>query len=270
VIHVLSRGSMDRRLAERLDEAESQVRRELAGTPAADVNSFLEAVPTGYLLSVDPSEVREHLRLILPPPAEGEVRSRYRAGRSTGTYLAALAARDRLGLLSSVAGAMTLSGMSILTAQVFTTEHGVALDLFEVRGAFEPEVSHERWRRFERTVGESLREDIDLSVEVETLRSHYRPPRGGVPVSVALHQDASDFFTLVEVEGPDRMGLLFDLTSALAGHGFDVHTAKVATYGPRVVDVFYVTDADGQKVAHLEREAELERVLMEAVSRGSA
>jgi [protein-PII] uridylyltransferase len=160
--------------------------------------------------------------------------------------------------------------MSILTAQVFTTEQGVALDLFEVRGAFEPEVSDGRWQRFERTLGESLRGGIDLSAEVETLRSHYRPPRAGVPVSVALHQDASDFSTLVEVEGPDRMGLLFDLTSALAGNGFDVHSAKVATYGARVVDVFYVTDADGQKVAQAQREAELERVLLDAVSQPSA
>jgi [protein-PII] uridylyltransferase len=270
VSHVLSRGSMDRRQAERLDEAEQRVRRELAGFTAANVESFLEAVPTGYLVSVDPSDVSEHLVLILPAPAEGEVRSSFRPGRSPGTYLAALAAKDRLGLLSSVAGAMTLSGLSILTAQVFTTEHGVALDLFEVRGAFEQEISDERWRRFERTVGESLRGAIDLPVEVETLRSHYRPPRRGVAVSVALHQDASDFFTVVEVEGPDRMGLLFDLTSALAGHGFDVHSAKVATYGPRVVDVFYVTDSDGQKLAQAERETELERVLIEAVSRRSA
>jgi [protein-PII] uridylyltransferase len=270
VSRVFSRGSMDRRQAERLDEVEAQVRRELASVPGEDVDRFLEAVPTGYLLAVEPADMREHVRLILPAPAESEVRSSFRPGRSPGAYLAALGARDRLGLLASVAGAMTLSGMSILTAQVFTTEHGVALDLFEVRGAFEPEVSDERWQRFERTLGESLRGGIDVSAEVETLRSHYRPPRAGVPVSVVLHQDASDFFTLVEVEGPDRMGLLFDLTSALAGNGFDVHSARVATYGARVVDVFYVTDADGRKVSQAEREADLERVLLDAVSPPSA
>jgi [protein-PII] uridylyltransferase len=270
VSHVFSRGSMDRRQAERLGEAEAEVRRELSSLPRADVDSFLWAVPTGYLLSIDPPEAREHLPLIIPSPAEGEVRSSFLPGRSPGTYLAAVAARDRLGLLSSVAGAMTLSGMSILTAQVFTTEHGVALDLFEVRGAFEQEVSDERWRRFERMLGDSMRAGVGLSVEVEALRSHYRPPRAGVPVSADVHQDASDFFTVVEVEGPDRMGLLFDLTSALAGHGFDVHAAKVATYGPRVVDVFYVTDADGQKVVQAEREAELEEALLDAVSGRSA
>ena len=187
-------------------------------------------------------------------------------GRSPGTYLAAVAASDRLGLLASVAGAMTLSGLSILTAQVFTTEHGVAMDLFEVRGAFEPDITDDRWRRFEEMLGESLDGRLDLAEGIRSLRSHYRPPRAGIPASVEVHQDASDFFTLVEVEGPDRLGLLFDLTSALAGAGFDVHSAKVATYGPRVIDVFYVTDADGQKVAQAERETELERVLRGAAS----
>jgi [protein-PII] uridylyltransferase len=270
VSHVLSRGSMDRRRSERLEEAEERVRRELSGLPPGDVSSFLEAVPTTYLLSIEPSEAREHARLIVPMPADNEARTRILPGRSPGTYLVAVAARDRLGLLSSVAAAMTITGLSILTAKVFTTETGVALDLFEVRGAFEHEVSDERWRRFERTLGSGLRGELDPGVEVETLRAHYRPPKGGTPVSVELHQDASDFFTLVEVGGPDRMGLLFDLTSALAGHRFDVHSAKVATYGSRVVDVFYVTEAGGQKVDQAEREAELAQALLGAVAGPSA
>jgi [protein-PII] uridylyltransferase len=266
VSHVFARGSMDRVRAGRLTAIEASVRRELSDLPAQDVEAFLEAVPTSYLQSIEPADASEHLPLVLPAPRENEIRTSVRRGRSAGTKLVAVAARDRLGLLASVAGAMTLSGLSILSAQVFTTEHGVALDLFEVRGAFEPEIPGERWRRFERSLGESVRGQLDLGTEVTRLRSHYRPPAADVAVSVALHQVASDFFTVVEVEGPDRLGLLFDLTSALARHRFDVHSAKVATYGPRVVDVFYVTEADGQKVGA--RETELERALQEAASAG--
>jgi [protein-PII] uridylyltransferase len=266
VSHVFARGSMDRVQAGRLAEIEAGLRLQLADLPAGDVDAFLAAVPTSYLQSVDPSHVSEHLPLVLPQPGEDEIRTRVRPGRSPGTNLVAVAARDRLGLLASIAGAMTLSGLSILSAQVFTTEHGVALDLFEVRGAFESEIPAERWRRFERALGAGLRGALHLGTEVARLRTHYRPPARGVPVSVDLHQDASDFFTVAEVEGPDRLGLLFDLTSALAQHGFDVHSAKVATYGPRVVDVFYVAEADGQKVGA--RTAELEEALRGAASAG--
>ncbi len=78
-------------------------------------------------------------------------RSRPTSGRATcarrprrvprpGTYELLVVAADRPGLLSWIAGALALAGLSILTAQVFTTEDGVAVDLFEVEGAFEPEV----------------------------------------------------------------------------------------------------------------------------------
>ena len=53
---------------------------------------------------------------------------------------------------------------------------------------------------------------------------------------------------MIEVGAPDRIGLLYDITSALAELTLDVHLAKVATYTDRVIDSFYVRDALGRKV----------------------
>ena len=64
-----------------------------------------------------------------------------------------------------------------------------------------------------------------------------------------MDRDASDFYAVVEVGAADRPGLLFDLAGAFADAQADVHLAKVATYGPRVVDVFYVTDLAGHQPA---------------------
>jgi [protein-PII] uridylyltransferase len=44
------------------------------------------------------------------------------------------------------------------------------------------------------------------------------------------------------------VGLLYQITQALFEQGLDVHLAKVATYGERVVDAFYVRDALGRKL----------------------
>jgi [protein-PII] uridylyltransferase len=63
---------------------------------------------------------------------------------------------------------------------------------------------------------------------------------------VRFDHDASDFHTVIEVGAPDRPGLLFDLARALSTLELDVHLARVATYGHRVVDVFYVTDLEGK------------------------
>jgi [protein-PII] uridylyltransferase len=169
--------------------------------------------------------------------------------------------RDRPGLLASIAGALSIAGLSILTAQVFTTEDDVAVDVFEVEGAFEEEVPDSRWREFRGTLRRAIEGQISLEHRVGEKRSRYPAPRGDVPVRVSLDNGASDFFTVIEVGAPDRIGLLFDVTRTFADLHLDVHLAKVATYGGRVVDAFYVRDELGRKVEDDERIAALEEAL---------
>lgn len=267
VQRAFERGHMDRRRAQRLTRVEAGVRRALAGLPEREVEEFLATVPPAYLLWVDPADARTHLRLVLPPPRPEEARIQVRPGRLPESWVVAVAARDRLGLLASIAGAMTLAGLSVLTAQAFTTEHGVALDVFEVRSAFHQPVEEDHWARLRSHLAAALAGRVDLVEQVAARLAHYR---GTVPVdvrvAVRVDQDASEAFTVVEVEGPDRLGLLFELARTFAIHGVDVHSARVATYGPRVVDVFYASDPAGGKLTDPERLRSLVRAL-EAVAR---
>ena len=68
---------------------------------------------------------------------------------------------------------------------------------------------------------------------------------------------------MIEVGAPDRIGLLYDITSALAELTLDVHLAKVATYTGRVVDAFYVRDALGRKVIDDAQVDEIESAVLE-------
>ncbi len=83
-------------------------------------------------------------------------------------------------------------------------------------------------------------------------RRHY-PERSDTPVTVTVDNGASDFFTVIEVGAPDRIGLLYDITRTLAELELDVHLAKVATYTDRVIDAFYVRDALGRKLDDAEQ-----------------
>jgi [protein-PII] uridylyltransferase len=58
----------------------------------------------------------------------------------------------------------------------------------------------------------------------------------------------SDGFTVIEVAGRDRTGLLYDLTSTLSDLSLDIGSAHITTFGEKAVDVFYVTDLTGKKV----------------------
>ena len=150
-----------------------------------------------------------------------------------------------------------MGGISILSAQVFTTSDHVAVDLFDVEGVFEPEITEARWRAFRTTLRRVIEGAISIDRKVEEMRRHYPAPSVSTPVTVRVDHDASDFSTVLEIGAPDRMGLLYDITDVLSRAQIDVHLAKVATFDGRVVDAFYVRDELGRKLTSPARLAEL-------------
>ena len=265
VQRVLERGEVGRDTAVEFARRTEALRGALALEPPDAVEAFLRRMPRGYLAAVTPEQAVAQFPLIAPEVGVREVRTASAPGARAGTYALTVVAADRPGLLSLIAGSLSLAGLSILTAQAFTTEDGVAVDLFEVEGAYETEIPAERWREFRGTLRKAIEGRAALEHRVREKRGRYPGPRHDVPVRVSVDNEASDFFTVIEVSAPDRIGLLFDVTRTLAELGLDVHLAKVATYGERVVDAFYVRDELGRKVDDAERVAELERALRAGV-----
>ena len=68
---------------------------------------------------------------------------------------------------------------------------------------------------------------------------------------------------MLEVSGLDRPGLLYDLTAALSKLNLNIGSAHIATFGEKAVDVFYVTDLTGTKIASATRQDTIRRRLLE-------
>jgi [protein-PII] uridylyltransferase len=268
VQHVLERGEMGQELAARLADRVDRVRVLLQTEPEAEVDRFVLRMPRGYFLAVEPAQVARHFRTIAPGLGAHEVRTASAPGRRAGTYEVLVVAADRPGLLSWITGAMAVGAISILSAQVFTTEDGAAVDLFEVEGAFESEITEARWREYRSTLRRTIEGSISLEHRVADKRRHYPPPKVRTPVTVAVDNDASDFSTVIEVGAPDRIGLLHDITRVFADLTIDVHLAKVATFDGRVVDAFYVRDPLGRKIIAPSQLAEVDRALRERLTPG--
>ena len=268
VQHVLERGEMGQELAARLAGRVDRVRDLLEAEPGAEVDRFVLRMPRGYFLAIEPAQAARHFRTIAPPLGMHEVRTASAPGHRAGTYEVLVVAADRPGRLSWITGAMAVGGISILSAQVFTTEDGAAADLFEVEGAFEAEITEARWREYRSTLRRTIDGSISLERRVADKRRHYPAPKVRTPVTVAVDNGASDFSTVIEVGAPDRIGLLHDITRAFADLKLDVHLAKVATFDGRVVDAFYVRDPLGRKIVDAEQLAEVERALRERLTPG--
>ncbi len=168
-----------------------------------------------------------------------------------------VAAPDRPGLLSSVAGALALNGMDVRAANV-GGEDGVAVEMFTV------EVARGTWPDTAK-----LREDLAAVLsdrvaigELLSERERVYPLRRGsaahLPGSdVSVDNEASETATVLEVRAPDEIGLLHRITRALFDADLDVVSARVSTLGEIVVDAFYVRESGGSKVTDASRLSEI-------------
>ena len=174
---------------------------------------------------------------------------------------------DHPGLFSKIAGAMALSGVNIVDARIATLSDGMALDTFWVQTADGgPVTEPHRLTNITKNVEKVLSGQVWLDKELPAKRSRL-PNRTAifkVPPRVIGDELASRTHTVIEVNGRDRPGLLYDLTSAMTSQGLQISSAHISTYGERVVDVFYVKDVFGHKVRGTKLET-VRNALLEAL-----
>jgi [protein-PII] uridylyltransferase len=89
-----------------------------------------------------------------------------------------------------------------------------------------------------------------------------------MPTRVEFDNFVSDTHTVIDVRTQDRPGLLYLIASTLSSLGLDLSLAKIATEADQVMDVFYITEADGQKVQAEDRMAEIRGALERAIGEG--
>ena len=87
-----------------------------------------------------------------------------------------------------------------------------------------------------------------------------------VPPRVLIDNKASSTHTVIEVNGRDRTGLLYEVTRALTQLNLQISSAKISTYGEKVVDVFYVKDLFGHKIEHEKKLADIRERLTEVLT----
>jgi [protein-PII] uridylyltransferase len=80
--------------------------------------------------------------------------------------------------------------------------------------------------------------------------------------TVTINNQWSHRYSTVEITGLDRTGLLYELTATLSKLNLNIASAHVATFGERVVDVFYVTDLMGAQITSPTRQAAIKRALV--------
>ena len=248
---------------DRVADAQSALRTALAGWPPADLDRAIARLPGAYWLRSDTGRQAEHVRLLRDTEAAGK-RFAYQARSDAFTAVTELTllAPNVTRLLALFAGACAATGANIMGASISTTTDNMALDTFLIKREFEEEDE----LRLAGRIGETIGKLLDGSVTLQDVMARRKPVHGrsaafSLVPEVVINNQMSERFTVIEVSGLDRAGLLYDLTSALSDLGLDINSAHIATYGERAVDVFYVTDLQGGRVLEEERSGRIRRRL---------
>ncbi len=251
--------------AKRVAMAQAEFKAELADWPAEDVERYVARHYPAYWLKVDLPHKLAHARFVREAEQEGRTLATSAGFDATrGVTELTVLAPDHPWLLSYIAGACATAGANIVDAQIYTTTDGMALDTIAITREFD--LDDDEHRRADRVVA-AIEKALNGDLRLPEMVAKRATPKGrirafAIEPEVTINNQWSNRYTVVEIGGLDRPGLLYELTATLSKLNLNIASAHVATFGERAVDVFYVTDLMGAKISSPTRNAAVKRALI--------
>lgn len=248
-----------------VDLHRSRLARELSLTniPQQEVDEHCRAMPASYLLNTPPNDIAAHIEYVRRAREGHPTISMKDDPTGKLTEVTICTPDDPIpGLLARIAGAFYLLNVGIHASQVFTRETSdrIALDILYVD--FD---QHALPQLKKLQIQSELEALLCGAVDLKTLSERFGRKLDGRVVSpdIEVISHLSDRHSIIQVSAWDQPGLLYRLTKGISSLGWDIHSARINTWGDKALDVFYVTDAGGNKL-HAETAAiRLKKALMD-------
>lgn len=254
--------------AERTVAARERLAEALTAWPAKERKRYVAQHYENYLLTVDLPDQLRHAEFIREVDAAGKkLATMVKTHEFEAVTEITVLAPDHPRLLSVIAGACAGAGGNIVDAQIFTTSDGRALDSILISREFD--LDEDERRRAER-VGRLIEDVLSgRSWLPEMIEKRTKPKRGAkafrIQPRAEIRNTLSNRFSVIEVEGLDRPGLLSEITGTLSDLSLDIASAHITTFGEKVIDTFYVTDLTGQKIDSPTRTATIHKRLIDTL-----
>lgn len=254
---------------ERVTRAQEALKERLGDWPARDLEAFIGRHSPSYWLRTDIDTIAEHARLLRAAQAERKnLVTHISTDAFRGVTEITLLAPNHPRLLAMVAGACAGAGANIVDAQISTTRDGMALDTIHLEREFDHAEDEERRAR---KIGAIIERLLKGETRLTDVVAGKKKPRSRlsaftVEPQVIIDNTLSDALTVIEINGLDRPGFLYDVTREISDMNLDIASAHIATFGEKAVDVFYVTDLTGKKITSTSRESAIRERLMKALA----
>jgi [protein-PII] uridylyltransferase len=266
------------------DTLQAAVANELPTDYADEIEAQFDFMPDNYFRAFNVPEIVQHLRLFrsffenasaeeerpLQPAIE------WQAFPQFGHSIVSFSSWHRNHLLAKIAGSFSIVPLNILSADIFPREDHTILIIFRVCDMKEHAVTEKRDRDLvEKTLGRALEvETFEFASLLEQARrsiQHRRLHELEFPTGIVIDNKAHPAYTIVQIETPDRIGLLYDLLTALGQEGVNIGLSRISTQKGAAIDTFYLNDAvTSGKITEANRIAGLQRRLRAVILSGAA
>jgi [protein-PII] uridylyltransferase len=247
------------------------------------LEELLDALPSRYLLHFSPKVIYDHLLLIKrmlqaeknnpalsPLPLKTRQKNFIldaRKDKKAGCWELIVVTYDEPGLFMNIAGVLALNNVNILSADLNVFKNNIVVDVFRVSNPPDPLFAEEFWDKVAHDLKQVMsgRLSLDYRLSLKKQRSgclqglkipEHKP-------EVIIDNKSSDFYTVIEVIANDRIGLLYDIGATLLNLRLDIVFAKLATHKDQVADVFYVLNAQSEKIWDSAQEQEIRMALVQ-------
>lgn len=252
------------------------VNRKLGPNFQDEIDAHFEYMPERYFQAYAIAEISEHIRLFrsflamhADPdglPLAPAVKWVSHPNRAHSEFW--FVGWDRSELLARIAASLSVGHLNILSADAFTRADSLVLDIFRVCNTKFEAVSDEREIS---TVEKRLRQSLEtetfdftpLLAKAMKRRGFHLSQELDFPTRLTIDNDAHPVYTLVDIQTPDRLGLLYHLLRAFGETGVQIALSRIATEKGAAIDSFYVSETDGRKLRN-ETMAHLQKALQNA------
>ncbi len=177
--------------------------------------------------------------------------------------------RDFSSLLSKVCGVLSINGVNIHDARIFTRKDGIVIDTFNVTDFNTgKKIEKDRFGKIRKDMKSVVSGLLQLNQEFAKMKSKWWRietklfKRTG---KVKIEFESYEKYTIIDIFSPDRLGFLYQVTNKMNQLGLSIYFAKIATRGDDIVDSFYVLDASGKKISPSDYDL-IQTELMETIS----
>ncbi len=250
------------------------------GLRSEELELHFVGMPLRYWPRVDAATLRWHLDIIhefidglarsdamLAPPV---VRWRHLPDRGFSEVV--VCTWDRLGLLAKFAGSFAAVGLNIVRADIYTRADNVVLDIFQI---CDEQIRHvqdvSRLKQMEHLLTVALSPNGNGDLALRTWLQHASEPSAAAPSRstagsvVVMDNERSDDYTMLEIQAPDRVGLLHDVLETVSAGDVDIAHAIIVTEEGEAADVFFLTGTDGKKICDTKRLEQIREAVLAAL-----